>query len=89
LPLCDILDSFKDFGIIVDEKLTFRVEHINEKISKAYAMLGIIKKNFKYLNSNSFVISNKSMVRSRLDYCSFVWAPYKKVIIRCQKKKQK
>jgi len=76
-------DSFKDLiGIIVDEK-SFR-EHIYEKISKTYAMLGIIKRNFKYLNSNSFVLlyRPKSMVRSHLDYCSSVglYAPYKKVI---------
>jgi len=69
-------DSFKDLGIIVDEKLSFR-EYINEKISKAYAMLGVIKRNFKYLNSNSFVLLHKSMVRSHVDYCSSVWAPYK------------
>ena len=39
-------DSFKDLGIIIDEKLSFK-EHINEKISKAFAMLGIIKRNFQ------------------------------------------
>jgi len=43
-------DSFKDLRIIVDQKLSLR-KHINEKISKAYAMLDIIKRNFKYLNS--------------------------------------
>jgi len=37
----DQKDSFKDLGIIVDKKLSFR-EHINEKINKAYAMLCII-----------------------------------------------
>jgi len=68
-------DRFKDLRIIFDEKLRFR-EHINEKISRAYAMLGIIKRNFKYLNSNSFFLLYKSMVRSHLNYCSSVWAPY-------------
>jgi len=75
-------DSFKDLGIIVDEKFSFG-EHVNEKTSKAYAMLRIIKRNFKHLNSNSFVLLYKSMVRSHLDYCSSVLAPYKKVILRC------
>jgi len=37
-------------------------------------MFGIIKRNFKYLNSNSFVLLYKSMVRLHLDYCSSVWA---------------
>jgi len=33
---------------IIDEKLTFR-DHMHDKINKAYAMLGIIKRNFNYL----------------------------------------
>jgi len=32
--------------------------------SHTYAMLGIIQRNFKYLNSNSFVLLYKSMVSS-------------------------
>jgi len=52
-------------------------------------MLGIIKRNLKYLNSNSFVLLCKSMVRSLLDYCSSVWASYKNVILRWQKKYKK
>jgi len=41
-------------------------------------MLGIIKRNFKYLTIDSLVLLYKSMVRSHLDYCSSVWAPYRK-----------
>jgi len=71
-------DNFKDHKITVDEKLISFKEHINEK-SKAYAMLRIIKRNFKCHNGSSFVLGllYKSMVRSHLDYCSSVWAPYK------------
>ena len=35
-----------DVGVLFDEKLTFK-EHIQEKISTAYMMLSIIKRNFK------------------------------------------
>ena len=41
-------------------------------------MLGIIKRNFKYLNIQCFTLLYKSMVRSHLDYCSSVWNPYHK-----------
>ena len=34
-------ESYKDLGVITDEKLTFR-DHIHDKINKAYAILGII-----------------------------------------------
>jgi len=70
-------DSFKNLEIIVDEKLSFR-KHINKKISRTYAMLGIIKRNFKYPDNSSYVLLYKSMVRSHLDCCSSVWTPYKK-----------
>jgi len=41
-------------------------------------MLGIIKRNFKYLTIDSLLLLYTSMVRSHLDYCSSVWAPYRK-----------
>ena len=46
-------------------------------------MLGIIKRNFKYLNIQCF------MVRTHLDYCSSVWNPYHKGDIEALEKVQK
>jgi len=57
-------ESYKDLGVTFDEKLTFR-DHIHDNVYKAYAMLGIIKRNFKYISINSFILLYKSMVRSR------------------------
>ena len=88
ITFLDRKQSFKDLGVIIDEKLTFR-DHIHDKINKAYAMLGIIKRNFKYLTISSFVLLYKSMVRSHLDYCSSVWVPYKKGDIELLEKVQK
>ena len=48
------------------------------KINKAYVMLGVIKRNFKYLKTSSFILLYKNMVRSHLDYCNSVWSPYRK-----------
>jgi len=52
-------------------------------------MLGIIKRNFKHLNISTFIMIYKSMVRSHLDYCCPVWAPYKKGYIEALEKVQK
>ena len=41
-------------------------------------MLGVIKRNFKYLQLSSFILLYKNMARSHLDYCSSVWTPYRK-----------
>jgi len=41
-----------------DEKLPFK-EHINDKINVAYMMLGLIKRNFKYVTIPTFVMLYK------------------------------
>jgi ribonuclease P/MRP protein subunit RPP40 len=41
-------------------------------------MLGIIKRNFRYLSVDTFVLLYKSMVRSHIEYCSSVWSPFRK-----------
>ena len=75
-------ESYKDLGVTFDEKLTFR-DHIQEKVHKAYAMLGIIKRNFEYISINNFIFLYKSMVtcRSLLGYCpgtGWPGLPYRK-----------
>ena len=54
------------------------MDHINEKVNKAYSILSIIKRNFIYLDTNSFVLLYKAMVRPHLKYTNSVWCPYKK-----------
>jgi len=81
-------DQIKDLGILLDERLSFR-DHINDKINKAFSMLGIIKRNFKHLTIQSFTMLYKNMVRSHLDYCSSVWSPYMKKDIEALEKVQK
>jgi len=74
--------------VIFDEKLTFR-DHIHSKINMAYKMVGLIKRNFKYLSLSSFVLVYKNLVRSQLDYCNSVWSPYRKSDIDALQKVQK
>ena len=62
------IESIKDLGVTFDNRLKFD-DHINNKISTAYQMLRIVKRNFIYLTLDSFVILYKSMIRSHLE-CS-------------------
>jgi len=71
------VDQMQDLGVLIDERLAFS-HHIQDKINEAYSMLGVIKRNFKYLQLSSFILLYKNMVRSHLDYCSSVWTPYRK-----------
>jgi len=68
-----------------DKKLNFR-EHIQCKINMGYKMVGLIKRNFKYLSVSSFVLVYKNLVRSHLDYCYCVRNLYRKTDIETLEK---
>jgi ribonuclease P/MRP protein subunit RPP40 len=76
-----------DLGIVLDENLKFS-RHIHDKVNKAYSMLGVIKRNFKHLSKDTFVLLYKSMVRSHIEYGT-VWSPYRKMDIEELEKVQK
>jgi len=59
------------------------------KINKTYSMLGIMKRNFKRLNIQCFILLYKSMVRSHSDYCSSGWNHYHKDDVEALEKVQK
>lgn len=77
-----------DLGIIFEDKLNFSL-HINAKVNKANSILGIIKRNFRYLSQESFVMLYKALVRSHLEYAIAVWCPYKKGDISSLEKVQR
>ena len=65
----------KDLGIYIDDKLSFDC-HISEVVNKANKILGLIKRNFKYMGNTTFILLYKSLVRSHLEYGQSVWSPY-------------
>ena len=69
--------TVSDLGVRFDSKLCFS-DHMNEKINKAYSVLGVIKRNFRYMDKNTFTLLYKAMVRPHLEYANAVWCPYKK-----------
>ena len=58
-----------DLGVTFDPQLKFST-HINEKINKAYARLGVIRRNFNCMSPDIFCLLYKSIVRSHLEYAS-------------------
>ena len=70
----DRLEHMKDLGVIFDSQLNF-VQHCKEKINTVYSFLGIIKRNFIYLDEDALVMLYKSLVRSHLEYANFLLHP--------------
>jgi len=53
----------KDLDVIINCKLKFQ-DYSKEKINKAYSMLGILRRNFKEMDVDSFISLHKVFVRS-------------------------
>ena len=47
------VDKMKDLGVTFDDDLSFK-SHIYEKINKAYQMLGIMRRNFRHVDKDTF-----------------------------------
>ena len=71
------VDSISDLGVIFDSTLSFR-DHIQQKINKAYSIIGIIKRNFIHMDAKTFTLLYKTLVRPHVEYANTVWSPYKK-----------
>jgi len=84
----EAVDNMKDLGVTFDVNLKF-TDHVNDKVNKAYGMLGIIKRNFRSMSRNCLVMLYKSMVRSHLEYANNVWNPIKKATLKISKKYKK
>lgn len=68
------VNQIKDLGVNFDQYLLFD-RHISEKVSKAFMMLGIIKRNFAGATEQCLLNLYKTMVRPHLEYANQVWHP--------------
>lgn len=69
-------DGITDLGVYCDSKLSFR-KHIEMITSKAYSMLGFIMRLCdEFTCPRVFKSLYFAYVRSKLEYCSPVWAPH-------------
>ena len=82
------VNCIKDLGILIDSQLTFK-DHIQDKINKAYSMIGLLKRNFINMDCKTFILLYKALVRPHLEYANSVWSPYKKSDIEQIEKIQK
>lgn len=70
------VNNLCDLGVIFDEKLNFN-NHIDSIVSRAYCVLGMIKRWTKEFNDPHIAkCLYTSLVRSILEYGSPVWSPF-------------
>ena len=73
----ETVHEIRDLGATIDKDLSFE-SHINEKISKANRIVGLIRRAFVHLDEIIFAQLFKSLVRPHLEYSNSTWYPYKK-----------
>ena len=65
-------ERHKHLGLLLDAKLSF-VEHINEKVNKAYRIIGTLRFLSKYLPLHSLDQIYETMIRFHPDYCDMIY----------------
>ena len=66
--------SEKDLGVQIDNELKFE-EHIQAKTSKARQIWGMIRRSFTYIDTETFPLLFKALVRPHIEYANCVWSP--------------
>ena len=82
------VDIYKDLGVFFDPHLTFK-DHLEDKIYKAYRIIGLIKRNFINVDAKTFTLLFKVLARPHIEYANSVWHLYKKKDIQTIEKVQK
>ena len=59
----------------MDSELSFQ-EHIASKVAKANSLLGVLRRTFRYFDSETFCMLYKAIVRPHLEFAQAVWHPY-------------
>lgn len=69
------VDTIRDLGVIIDNKLRFN-NHINNIVNRSFRLLGFVLRNCREFKSPlSKICVFNCLVRSILEYCSPVWTP--------------
>ena len=72
--ILDETDEEKDLGIRIDKKLVFS-SNCEQIVKKANKLLGMLRRNFTYINIPNFKLMYKSIVRPVIEYGASVYNP--------------
>ena len=64
----EYVESEKDIGVVIDNKLTFN-QHISEKINKANSIMGVLRRTMKYMDCTTFKLLIYSFSKATFRIC--------------------
>jgi len=81
-------ENEKDLGVWLSKQLKWS-KQCSSAANKAMSVLGMIKRSFSYISTESFKILYNTYVRPHPEYCVQVWNPYLKKDLVCLEKIQR
>jgi len=75
----------KDLGVWISNDLKWS-KQCSSAANEVMSVLGMIKRSFSYISTESFKILYNTYVRPHLEYCVQIWNPYLKKDIVCLEK---
>ena len=83
------VDVIKDLGVYFSSNMIFRY-HIEKTVSSSLRMLGFVYRTCKAFDDVDVLISlYKSLVRTKVEYCSSIWSPTQDYLIKKVERVQK
>ena len=78
----------KDLGVYTTADLKHSTQCVRAAV-KARSVMGMVRRNFRRLDKEDFLLINKTYTRPRMEYCVQAWSPYLKKDIECLEKVQR
>ena len=72
--LLQTVNEERDLGVYVTSDLKPSL-HCGRAAAKATSVLGLIRRHFKYIDKDSFLILYKTYIRPHFEYCVQSWSP--------------
>lgn len=78
----------KDLGVHLTEDLKPSTQCVRSA-AKARSVMGMVKRNFRRLDTQDFLLIYKTYIGPRMEYCVQAWSPHLKKDIECLEKVQR
>jgi len=78
----------RDLGVIITDNLKPSSQCV-KAAAKARSVLGVVRRHFKRLDPQDFLIIYKSYIRPHFEYCIQAWSPYQQNDICCPESVQR
>ena len=69
--------TIKDLGVLTGKDISF-TEHIDDVVQSSKIMSGLLLRNFRTREAMPMMKMFNSHIRSKIEYCSLIWTPWKK-----------